>query len=183
MTAKLSMTEGWISRAVWKSALRFALIGPLVGLAIGLCLVLANIARLIVLGHAQEIAPPDGSSAYILPELLLFVPAILAAVYVVGAPGAFAAGATMQIMRERSFATVWIVAANALIGFAVSFLTFYVVDEYVLPHPHLDLAPQFGPSMCLAIGAVGALSATICTLVKSRQITDTAGGAAPGPSH
>jgi hypothetical protein len=165
------------------SALRFALVGPLVGLAIGVCLVLANIARLIVLGHAQGIAPPDGSSLYILPELLLLVPAILAAVYVVGAPGAFAAGATMQIMRERSFATVWIVAANALIGFAVSFLTLYVVDEYILPHPHLGPEPQFGSSICVAIGAVGALSATICTLVKSRQITDTAGGAAPGPSH
>ncbi|MFZ3357690.1 MAG: hypothetical protein WCA56_14045 [Xanthobacteraceae bacterium] len=177
------MTKGWISRAVWKSALRFALVGPLVGLFIGFCLVLANIGRLFVLGRAREIAPPDGSSAYILPALLLFIPAILAAVYVVGAPGGFAAGAAMQIMRERSFAAVWIVAANALIGFAVSFLTFYMLDEYILPHPHLDPAPQFGPSMCVAIGAVGALSAIICTLVKCRQIIDTAGGAAPGPSH
>lgn len=88
----------------------------------------------------------------------------------------------MQLMRERSFGTIWIIVTNALIGFVVSFLAFSGFNEYVLPRPHLDPAPAFGPSMAVAIGVVGALSAIICTLVKFRQIADTVHGGPPGPS-
>jgi hypothetical protein len=176
------MKEPWVSRSVWKSALQFALVGPLVGLAIVLGLAVANVARLMILGHASEIAPPDGSAAVILLKVLPFILVLFAAAFVVGAPGAFVAGAAMQWMRERCFGTIWIVGANALIGFAVSYLTFSGFNEYVLPHPHLDPAPAFEPSMAVAIGVVGALSAIICTLVKSRQIADTVCGGPPVPS-
>ena len=53
--------------------------------------------------------------------LWLIVLGLFAAAYVVGAPGAFVARAAMQLMRERSFGTIWIIVTNALIGFVVSF--------------------------------------------------------------
>jgi hypothetical protein len=95
------MKEPWVSRSVWKSALQFALVGPLVGLAIVLGLAVANVARLMILGHASEIAPPDGASAVILLEVLPFILVLFAAAFVVGAPGAFVAGAAMQWMLRH----------------------------------------------------------------------------------
>jgi hypothetical protein len=42
--------------------------------------------------------------------------------------------------------------------------TIYVLDEFVLPHPHLGPAPLLGPGMWVMTGAIAATSAAICTL-------------------
>ncbi len=93
---------------------------------------------------------------------------ILAAAYPIGGPGAFAAGATMEIVSRRAHRSASIAAA-LVIGAAISMLVVYGVDEYVLPHPHGDAAPAFGASIWLLAGAVGGLSAGICCYVSSRR--------------
>jgi hypothetical protein len=40
----------------------------------------------------------------------------------------------------------------------------FVLDMYMLPHPHLDAAPLFGRGTWLTAAAIGAVAAVICTL-------------------
>jgi hypothetical protein len=40
----------------------------------------------------------------------------------------------------------------------------FVLDLYMLPHPHLDAAPLFGRGVWLSADAIGAVASAICTL-------------------
>jgi hypothetical protein len=153
--------------SIWKSALRFALFGPLVGYAIVVLVLLVTAIR-----H-RNLAPPDVSliSLLLTPYLLALVGA-----YIVGAPAAFVVGAANYAMGERGQKIKWIVVANVLLGSVISGLTIYAIDEFVMPHPHLGQAPMFGKQIWLLVSGIGGAVALICTLFVrlrlSHKLTD-----------
>jgi hypothetical protein len=149
-----------MSRSIWKSCLCFALVGPAVGATMVLCLIAANFAF-----HDFIDMPPTEQSL----TLLAYAAILFIGGYIVGGPAALATGTVAEIMSRRAFGERWIVAANILVGAAISMATIYGLDEYVLPHPHGDAAPGLGPHIWLLTAAVGALSAAICTFVFMRR--------------
>jgi hypothetical protein len=140
---------------IWKSGLGLAIVGPLIGYGL-----LAIALGVTALGHRDE-APPDEPSFFLLLTLLLL--ALLGA-YLIGAPAAFAVGATKEAMRRRGCTMPWILLVNLVLGSALSGTAMFVLDMHMLPHPHLDAAPLFGRGMWLTAAAIGAVAAVICTL-------------------
>ena len=153
--------------AVWKSAFWFALVGPPVGLAIILAIPVAGLVWNLLVGR-QLAVPADGPAAWTIAEMLLLLPVYLIGAYFVGGPAAFAAGAVRQLMADRAYSKLSIAAANIVVAAGIAMLTVYALDTFVVPHPHLDAAPMFGPRIWLSVGAVAAISAAICTLAPSR---------------
>jgi hypothetical protein len=141
-----------MSRSIWRSGAIFALVGPLLGLTIALSFVLASgvTARTDMSLIDQGLA------------MLTFAPMLLVGAYVVGAPGAFAVGVTIELLSRRAVHKLGMVAASVLLGAAISLLMISALDEFVLPHPHGDATPLLGLQTRLGIAGVGALSAAIC---------------------
>ena len=127
----------------WRLGPQFALIRPLVGLAIAMTVLFANMAIYV----------PPGEWIF----LFLGIPFALTGAYVVGGPAAFVVGAAKQLMCERSFKMIWIVAVNVVFGAAISTLTVVPINRYFGGHPFSD--PAYG------VSALGAVSALICTLL------------------
>jgi hypothetical protein len=161
-----------MSRSIWKSAAWFALIGPLVGAAVALCLLLASFVYYVFFARDEYTSLAENFLALLADALI-----ILFAAYPIGGPGAFAAGATMELLSRRADRR-GSSAAALLVGAAISMLVVYGLDEFVLPHPHGDAAPAFGPTIWLLAGGVGGLSAAICCYVSSRRRA----GSATAPS-
>jgi len=157
----------WTSKAVWKSALLFALAGPLVGLAI---LVAFVCVKLAVNGLLGTDPPPPGALWSFVHDALFNLPFILRDAYVVGGAAAFAAGAILQAMAGRDVPRPWTVAATVLVGAAISTLTIRELDLHVLPHHMGDPAPLLEADMWYFIGCIGAVSALICTLWRLRSV-------------
>ncbi|WP_158817313.1 hypothetical protein [Methylocapsa sp. S129] len=153
-----------MSRSIWKSAVWFAFVGPPVGAAIAVGLLLASVAFREFFEQDHRISLME-----MVPALLVDAAIIFAAAYPIGGPAAFGAGAAIEIMSKRAFGRASCIAASILIGAALSTLIVYGLDEYVLPHPHGDAAAGFGPHIWLSVGGVGALSAAICSYVFLRR--------------
>jgi hypothetical protein len=141
-----------MSGSIWRSGAILAFVGPLLGLTIVLGFVLASGAT----------ARTDMSLMDQLLAMLTFAPMLLIGAYVVGAPGAFAVGVTIELLSRRAVPKLGTVAASVLLGAAISLLMITGLDEFVLPHPHGDATPLLGLQTRLAIAGVGALSAAIC---------------------
>lgn len=151
-----------------RSAVWFALVGPAVGFAMMFAVTLAGISWQIVTRRSDAVLL-DGSLVSTALGFLTVIPVLLIGAYVVGAPAAFAVGAATRWMSNRAFSKLWIVAASLVIGAGISMATIYWLDEFVIPHPHLDSAPMFGPRMWVIVGGVGAASAVMCTLAAMRR--------------
>ncbi|MBR0827885.1 hypothetical protein JQ596_20340 [Bradyrhizobium manausense] len=151
-----------------RSAVWFALVGPAVGFAMMFAVSLARLSWQIVMRRSDAVLLDDSLASTAL-GFVTVIPVLLIGAYVVGAPAAFAVGAATRLMSDRAVSTLWIVAASLLIGAGISMATIYGLDEFVIPHPHLDSAPMFGPRMWVIVGAVGAASAVMCTLAAMRR--------------
>lgn len=143
-----------MAQSPWRTGLAFALIGPLLGLGFALTLVTASGA----------IARTDLSMLDQALAMLTFVPMLLIAAYVIGAPAAFAVGATTQALIRRGVNEGAIIAASVAIGAAISMLLTCGLDEFVLPHPHGDAAPLLGLQMWLTVGGIGGVAAAVCSI-------------------
>ena len=141
-----------MSRSPWPSGLAFALVGPLIGLALFLGLVAASGA----------IARTDLSLLDQALAMLTFVPMLLIGAYAIGAPAAFAVGVVMALAARRGVHKAASVAASLVVGAAISMLMAFSLDEFVLPRPHGDATPWLGPQMWLAAAGIGAAAAAIC---------------------
>jgi hypothetical protein len=143
-----------MSRSPWRSGLAFALVGPLVGLAIfvGLAAASGDIARTDMSLLAQALAMSS------------LAPMLLIGAYAVGAPGAFAVGALMAHASGRGVHRAKSVAASLAVGAGISTLMIFALDEFVLPRPHGDSTPLLGSQMWLAVAGVGGASAAICSV-------------------
>jgi len=142
-----------MSRSPWRSGVAFALVGPLVGLAIFLSLAAASGA----------IARTDMSLLDQALAMSSLAPMLLIGAYAVGAPGAFAVGVLMAHATGRGVHKAASVAASLVVGAGISMLMIFALDEFALPHPHGDLAPLLGLQMWLATAGIGAASAAICS--------------------
>lgn len=146
---------------MWKSALSFALVGPLVGFAPIAIWILA-----LAIGYRSE-----GTLGEVI-YLFLVMPLIsLAMTYVVGAPAAFLVGAMQHVLLDRGMKHPLVVLASGALGFALSALTLCGLDIFAMPRPHLGSAPTFGWNMWLSTGAIGGAAAAICTLFTPRATT------------
>jgi len=141
-----------MSGSIWRSGAILAFVGPLLGLTIVLGFVLASGAT----------ARTDMSLMDQLLAMLTFAPMLLIGAYVVGAPGAFAVGVTIELLSRRAVPKLGTVAASVLLGAAISLLTISALDEFALPHPHGDATPLLGLQTRLGVAGVGAVSAAIC---------------------
>jgi hypothetical protein len=158
---------------IWSTAFRFALWGPLAGffLAVSLYFVAVAGSELAALS-SSEIRDPNHSEMLLgmVRFWLSFLPLELFAAYAIGAPGAFAAGMAMYIMRGRSFRAAWAVAVSMAAGAAISTVDVFFLDVFIIPRPHGDPKPYvFGPGLWLIVGVIGAVSAAICSLVVLRN--------------
>jgi hypothetical protein len=142
-----------MSQSPWRSGVMFALVGPLVGLAIFLGLAAASGA----------IARTDMSLLDQALAMSSLAPMLLIGAYAVGAPGAFAVGVLMAHATQRGVHKAGSVAASLVIGAGISMLMIFALDEFVLPHPHGDSAPLLGLQMWLVTAGIGAASAAICS--------------------
>lgn len=94
------------------------------------------------------------------------IPVGLIAAYIAGGPAAFVVGASTQIMRDHGLKTLWILAANLVLGAAASTFTSIPVDHFFFGHPYSNL--PYG------VGVLGAITAAICTLLTARRKRDAA---------
>jgi hypothetical protein len=145
-------------RRILRTAFRFALAGPPVGLLIALGLLIAYKAwdPLDQSVHWEMVAA-------MLPVWLTYVPESLAAAYATGAPAAFAAGAVTQWLLEGGLGNGWTALASASVAAPTAALTVLLLDRVVILHAHLGEVPPLGQAAWLAMGALGAICAAIFT--------------------